>query len=113
MPKREREKEMKKYKYSLVWGGKKDTPMRRASAKYMEDFPLWKDSKAKVVNFSKYQQLVKSGMIEPPQEGWKIGEGEVGVICETYFSYFMKTWEIIRVARSDFEAGWAACEKTN
>jgi len=101
------------YTLRLTWCGRKDAPQLQKVVEYLSTFPLFKDSEAKLVSYTEYTEMVKSGEVDEPRSYWKIGPEEVGLVSLKHFSSYTKTWDSINSAWSDFEAGWSACEKFN
>ena len=103
--------EKKDFDWRLTWPGMKDNAMNRAVFESMKDFPLMKDSKAKLINFNQYQFMVKEKVIAEPQSHWQIKENQIGMISQSYYRTYTTTWYDIHQAHSDFLNGWRACEK--
>jgi len=101
---------MKEYEYHLTWSGRKDTPELQSVMEYLKVFPLFKDSKARLISYDEYMALAKKGLIKKPVSYWMIKERQVGLITLTYYQKFSDTWERINTAKGDFLAGWKARE---
>lgn len=101
----------KEYEWRLTWSGYPDSDMLRACFKHLQVFPLFRDSKARLIDFEEYRKLIADGTLEPALSYWQIKEGEVGLITQTYFEGYTNTWDKINTAKGDFEGGWIACEK--
>lgn len=101
----------KKFEWRLTWAGRPDSDMLRACFEHLQVFPLFRDSKARLVDFGEYQKLITDGLLEPALSYWQIKEGEVGLITQTYFEGYTNTWEKVNTAKGDFEEGWIACER--
>ena len=99
-------------KYRLTEAGEKDTPKLRAVVEHLKVFPLFRDSKARIINYQEYKELVKAKEINKLQSYWQIKENEVGLISLDHFSTYSTTWSLISSAKSDFYAGWDAHEKS-
>ena len=100
-----------KPKYKLTWSGEKDSKMLRAAIEHLKVFPLFKDSKAELISYEEYKELVKVGEISKPESYWQIKEGQVGLVSLEYYRTYSETWSLISSALGDFVEGWRACEK--
>lgn len=99
------------YKYYLKYSGRKDSNMFRAAIHHLDTFPLWRDSKARVVNYEEYREMLDKKEIAPAQSYRQIEKGQVGVVTLSYYMQYSKTWsENIDPAFQDFNDGWRACE---
>lgn len=98
------------YAWRLTWNGYKDHLCLRSLVDYLKVFPLFRDSKAHLIDYDEYQKLIADGKLEPARSYWKISEGEVGLISESYYSRYTNTWDLISTAKRDYEEGWEACE---
>ena len=104
--------ESKDFKWRLTWSGCIDTAELRAAVdEVCKDFPLFRDSKAKLITHEEYNELVANREIAEPKDWWKIREGHVGLISSNAYSKYSTTWGNISQAREDFCKGWRACLK--
>lgn len=102
---------LEKFEWRLTWAGRPDSDMLRACFEHLQVFPLFRDSKARLVDFGEYQKLITDGLLEPALSYWQIKEGEVGLITQAYYEGYTNTWEKVNTAKGDFEEGWIACER--
>ena len=103
--------EKKEYDWVLKWSSYKDNEMFRAAIKHLDVFPLWRDSKAKVVTKEEFDKMQDEGLAAPDKSYWQIDSGKVGVVAKTYYNQFSNTWNLVSTAFHDFMDGWIACEK--
>lgn len=102
----------KEMKWRLIWRGQKDSPELRAVAKYLEVFPMFKDSEAKLISYAEYVELVRLGEIAKPVSYWGVADGQVGLVCLKHYSQYTTTWAEINEAKTDYLRGWRACKKS-
>lgn len=102
---------MEKYRFRLTWCGQKDTPELRAVIEHLKVFPLFQDSKARLISFEEYIALANANEIAPPESYWQVFQSQVGLISLDYYGKYSDTWERISTAKNDFFAGWQACKK--
>ena len=103
--------EKKEVEYRLTWSGRKEHPALRGAVEHLKTFPLFKDSKAELIDHTRYMELVEAKEIAEPVSYWQIQEGEIGLISLDYYKTYSKTWESISMAKGDFIDGWLAHEK--
>jgi hypothetical protein len=100
-----------KYEWRLTWCSQKDGPMLRAAFEKCKEFPLFKDSGARLISHEEYVEMIEKGEIAPAVSYWCVREGEVGLISKSYCQQYSNTWDKISCCEGDFEDGWRACEK--
>ena len=103
--------EVKSYKWRLTWSGCTPKPSLLAAIPVLSKFHIWKGAGCHFVTYDEYMELVAKEQIAPPQSYWKVGEGEIGLVSYDSDRGYSKTWEELSNCRSDFQAGWDACEK--
>jgi len=101
----------KEYEWRLVWSNKQDSAKLRAAYEYCKVYPLFENSKAKLINHEEYIELLEKEEIAPSQSYWGIEKGQIGLVALDNYSKYSKIWEDITTARGDFMAGWNACMK--
>jgi len=103
--------EVKSYKWRLTWSGCKPKPSLLAAIPVLSKFHIWKGTGCHFVTYDEYIELVAKEQIAPPQSYCKVAEDEIGLVSYDSDRGYSKTWEELSSCRSDFQAGWDACEK--
>ena len=103
----------KEHEWYLTWSGMKDTPENRSAFEHCRQIRLFKDSKAKIIDFAEYVSLVDQGKIKPPTNYWQIKEGQIGVITLQHYQTYRTSWGKVGACRGDFLAGWKACSEND
>ena len=98
------------YELYLRISDKKDVKLLQIVTEYLKTFPLFQNSKARIVTYQEYTTLVESKKIKPPLSHWKVSEGKVGIVHEASYNKFNTTWDLIITAYSDFCAGYNAAK---
>ena len=103
--------EVKSYKWRLTWSGCSPKPSLMAAIPVLSKFHIWKGAGCHFVTYDEYMELVAKEQIAPPQSYWKVDEDQIGLVSYDSDRGYSKTWEELSNCRSDFQAGWDACEK--
>jgi len=100
------------FRYELIWCGEQDKPKLQAVVKYLRDtFLLFGGAGAKLINHKEYTELVNKRKIDNSNPWWRIDKGQVGLIIFKSHALYIREWRRILSARTDFYAGWEACER--
>ena len=97
---------MTEYNLYLRICGKKDKDLLELAAQYLRTYPLWTDSKARVIDHAEYARLVEAGEVKKPSSYWAIDEGEYGVVHDREYNKYGSTWEKVLASFSGFRAGY-------
>ncbi len=100
-----------KYELYLRISDKKDVELLRLATEHLKTFPLFKNSKARIVTYEEYMLLVKDKKISPPTSYWKVSEGRVGIVHKSSYNQYKTTWDLVVTAYSDFCAGYNTGKK--
>lgn len=101
-------KKSQEYELYLRISDKKDVELLQIVTDYLKEFPLFRNSKARLVTYEEYMTLVESKKISPPVPYWEVSKGKAGIVHESSYNSFGTTWDLIITAYSDFCSGYNA-----
>lgn len=96
----------KDYKWRLIWSSVPDLPETFAAFEHCKVFPLFKDSRSKLVTHEEYVEMIEKEEIPPTVSYWTVGKKELGLVALNSFYMYAEDWKSIHAAKRDFIAGW-------
>ena len=95
--------------YNLLFPITGSLKYAKALHKYLQVITMFSDSRAELIDFKKYRDLVNAGWIKDSKY-WRIENGQYGVIIKNYYMSYSNTIDLIKTAKTDFTAGWYAAQ---
>ena len=107
----------KEYTYKLAWSSTPDNACIRALVSYLKETSLlFRDSEAKLVTANEYEKMILDELIAPAKSYWNVKDSKkakmVGLVILTAYADYQTTWDQIRLAKTDFQAGWDAAKRS-
>lgn len=91
--------------YKILFSTENSLKFITALHNYLQEFRLYKDSKARIINYKEYTSLIKAGRITKSKY-FDLKKGQYCVIIKEYYMQYTEAIDIIRLAKKDFNAGW-------
>lgn len=100
----------KDYKWRLVWSDYIDSQALRDAVKYCSTVTIFDDAKAHLIDYTEYLALIKQDDIAPAESYWQVRPDRVGLIALSHYDEYTTTWEHVSNCKTDFLAGYKACQ---